>query len=183
MALVVAAVLIVRADIDLGFTALAATLLNGGFLVGIVIAPAMSRLLVWQRAMVDQTDVGFVVRDCAGRSLACVGFDGRPEADSLLTRDEAREIAANFGKRHRPVGSRSAWIVSRSGARKAPVRRHPACYTVFSHLLPTQHSAIKQSLQDYCFRPQVDNRYLAVWVRERGAWKFVAYQPTPIINS
>jgi Domain of unknown function (DUF4440) len=29
----------------------------------------------------------------------------------------------------------------------------------------------------------VDNRYLAVWVRERGAWKFVAYQPTPIINS
>ena len=30
---------------------------------------------------------------------------------------------------------------------------------------------------------QVDNRYLAVWVREQGAWKFVAYQPTPIINS
>jgi hypothetical protein len=29
----------------------------------------------------------------------------------------------------------------------------------------------------------VDNRYLAVWVREDGAWKFVAYQPTPIINS
>jgi ketosteroid isomerase-like protein len=29
---------------------------------------------------------------------------------------------------------------------------------------------------------QVDNRYLAVWVREQGAWKFVAYQPTPIIN-
>jgi hypothetical protein len=29
---------------------------------------------------------------------------------------------------------------------------------------------------------QVDNRYLAVRVREDGAWKFVAYQPTPIIN-
>jgi hypothetical protein len=29
----------------------------------------------------------------------------------------------------------------------------------------------------------VDNRYLAVWVREQGVWKFVAYQPTPIINS
>jgi hypothetical protein len=29
---------------------------------------------------------------------------------------------------------------------------------------------------------QVDNRYLAVWVREQGAWKFVAYQQTPIIN-
>jgi hypothetical protein len=26
----------------------------------------------------------------------------------------------------------------------------------------------------------VDDRYLAVWVREDGAWKFVAYQPTPI---
>ena len=26
----------------------------------------------------------------------------------------------------------------------------------------------------------VDNR--AVWVREQGAWKFVAYQPTPIIR-
>jgi hypothetical protein len=29
----------------------------------------------------------------------------------------------------------------------------------------------------------VDNRYLAVWVREHGAWKFVAYQPTPIIGA
>jgi len=29
---------------------------------------------------------------------------------------------------------------------------------------------------------RVDNRYLAVWVREHGAWKFVAYQPTPIIK-
>jgi len=29
----------------------------------------------------------------------------------------------------------------------------------------------------------VDNRYLAVWVREHGAWRFVAYQPTPIIDS
>jgi len=28
----------------------------------------------------------------------------------------------------------------------------------------------------------VDNRYLAVWVREYGGWKFVAYQPTPIID-
>ena len=29
----------------------------------------------------------------------------------------------------------------------------------------------------------VDNRYLAVWAREHGAWKFIAYQPTPIIKS
>jgi hypothetical protein len=28
----------------------------------------------------------------------------------------------------------------------------------------------------------VDNRHLAIWVRERGALKFVAYQPTPIIQ-
>ena len=28
----------------------------------------------------------------------------------------------------------------------------------------------------------IDNRYLAVWVREHGGWKFVAYQPTPIID-
>jgi ketosteroid isomerase-like protein len=28
----------------------------------------------------------------------------------------------------------------------------------------------------------VDNRYLAVWAREDGAWKFVAYQPTPIVG-
>ena len=28
----------------------------------------------------------------------------------------------------------------------------------------------------------VDNRYLAVWLREHGGWKFVAYQPTPIIE-
>ena len=27
----------------------------------------------------------------------------------------------------------------------------------------------------------VDNRYLAVWLREHGGWKFAAYQPTPII--
>ena len=46
MALVVAGVLIVRADTDLGFTALAATLLSGGFLLGAALARAMPRLLV-----------------------------------------------------------------------------------------------------------------------------------------
>jgi ketosteroid isomerase-like protein len=29
---------------------------------------------------------------------------------------------------------------------------------------------------------RIDNRYLAVWVREHRGWKFVAYQPTPIID-
>jgi len=107
MALVVAAVLIVRADIDLGFTALAATLLNGGFLLGVVMAQLLPRLSPPWR--VEETDAGFMVRDRDGGALARVGFDGRSEADSLLTRDEAREIAAKFGKRHRRVGSRSAW--------------------------------------------------------------------------
>jgi hypothetical protein len=46
MALVVAGVLIVRADIDLGFTALAASLLNGGFLLGVVMANTRPRLFV-----------------------------------------------------------------------------------------------------------------------------------------
>ncbi len=41
MALLVAAVLIVRADVDLGFTALAATLLNGGFLLGIALGQTL----------------------------------------------------------------------------------------------------------------------------------------------
>ena len=60
MALVVAGVLIVRADIDLGFTALAASLLNGGFLLGVVMAPVMSRLLVSPGWAVDETDAGFL---------------------------------------------------------------------------------------------------------------------------
>ena len=46
MALTVAAVLIVRADIDLGFAALTATLLNGGFLLGVVMGPVLPRLMV-----------------------------------------------------------------------------------------------------------------------------------------
>ena len=45
MALMVAAVLVVRADIDLGFTALAATLLNGGFWLGIVMAQTLPVLV------------------------------------------------------------------------------------------------------------------------------------------
>ena len=45
MALMVAAVLVVRADIDVGFTALAATLLNGGFLLGIVMAQTLPVLV------------------------------------------------------------------------------------------------------------------------------------------
>ena len=63
MALVVAALLIVRADIDLGFTALAATLLNGGFLLGVALARAMPRLLVSLPWTIDETDAGFMIRN------------------------------------------------------------------------------------------------------------------------
>lgn len=28
----------------------------------------------------------------------------------------------------------------------------------------------------------IDNSYLAIWMQEGGAWKFVAYQPTPILK-
>ena len=101
MALAVAGVLIVRADIDLGFTALAASLLNGGFLLGVVMAPVMSRLLVSPRWAVDETDAGFVVGDQNGRARARVSFGeqgGQSAAGNLLTREEARQIAVNVGK-------------------------------------------------------------------------------------
>jgi hypothetical protein len=44
IAVMVAAVLFVRVDIDLGFAALAATLLNGGFLMGMAITRLFPRL-------------------------------------------------------------------------------------------------------------------------------------------
>jgi hypothetical protein len=99
IALGVAAVLIVRADIDLGFTALAATLLNAGFLLGIVLGQTLPRLFASRRWTVDETDAGVMVRDHDGQALACIGFADRPAADSLLTRDEAREIAVLIGRR------------------------------------------------------------------------------------
>jgi hypothetical protein len=46
MAFVVASVLLFRSDIDLGFTALTATLFCGGYLFGVVIADAVPRLLI-----------------------------------------------------------------------------------------------------------------------------------------
>jgi hypothetical protein len=87
--------------LDLGFTALAASLLNGGFLLGVVMAPVMSRLLVSPGWAVDETDAGFVVMDQNGRARARVSFGeqgGQSAAGNLLTREEARQIAVNVGK-------------------------------------------------------------------------------------
>ncbi len=50
---------------------------------------------------VEETDACFIVRDSSGQALAYVYFEdepGRRSAASLLTRDEARRIAANIAK-------------------------------------------------------------------------------------
>jgi hypothetical protein len=50
---------------------------------------------------VEETQPCFVVRDHSGQALAFVYFEnepGRRAAASLLTRDEARRIAANIAK-------------------------------------------------------------------------------------
>jgi hypothetical protein len=50
---------------------------------------------------IEETDACFIVKDRAGMSLAYVYFEdepGRRAAARLLTRDEARRIAANIAK-------------------------------------------------------------------------------------
>jgi hypothetical protein len=50
---------------------------------------------------VEETDACFIVKDRGGLSLAYVYFEeepGRRAAAKLLTRDEARRIAANIAK-------------------------------------------------------------------------------------
>jgi hypothetical protein len=50
---------------------------------------------------VEETDPCFIVRDANGRALAyvyCEAEPGRRAAAKLLTRDEARRIAANIAK-------------------------------------------------------------------------------------
>ena len=50
---------------------------------------------------VEETDACFIVRDESGQALAYVYFEeepGRRAAAKLLTRDEARRIAANIAK-------------------------------------------------------------------------------------
>jgi uncharacterized protein DUF4440 len=59
---------------------------------------------------------------------------------------------------------------------------HPAdrILVVDSAALVTGRMTAKVLVEDTIVH--VDDRHLAVWVREYGAWKFIAYQPTPIIN-
>ena len=50
---------------------------------------------------VEETDACFIVKDHAGHALAYVYFEeepGRRAATRLMTRDEARRIAANIAK-------------------------------------------------------------------------------------
>ena len=49
----------------------------------------------------DETDACFIIRDRNGQALAYVYFEDEPgqrSAANLLTRDEARRIAANIAK-------------------------------------------------------------------------------------
>jgi hypothetical protein len=49
----------------------------------------------------EETDACFIVRDHNGQALSYVNFEeepGRRSAAKLLTRDEARRIAANIAK-------------------------------------------------------------------------------------
>ena len=50
---------------------------------------------------VEELEACFIVKDSAGQKLAFVYFEqepGRRSAAKLLTKDEARRIAANIGK-------------------------------------------------------------------------------------
>jgi hypothetical protein len=58
----------------------------------------------------EETDASFIVRDANGQGLAYVYFEGETEhrsAAHLLTRDEARRIAANIATPASPLVAQS----------------------------------------------------------------------------
>ena len=62
------------------------------------VIPPRRFLPPWQ---IDERDECFIIRDASGQALTYVYYEaepGRRSAGNLLTRDEARRIAANIAK-------------------------------------------------------------------------------------
>jgi hypothetical protein len=70
----------------------------------------------------EETEACFIVRDHSGQALAYVYFEeepGRRAAANLLTRDEARRIAANIAKAAGPAAEGVKLVIA--GTRVIPL--------------------------------------------------------------